>query len=148
MDSTLVFTDKVLHSLLLLFSLSHIWLCKPMDCSTPGFSLWITVLSWRRGLHSSMKLWGMPCRATQHGRVMVESSDKTWSHGGGNGNPLQYSCSETPMDRGAWWATVHGVAESDMTEQLTHFIYVANYPSMVAQVGHIRRCICVFKIIS
>ena len=79
---------------------------------------------------------------------MVESSDKTWSRGGGNGNPLQYSCLETPMDRGAWWATVHGVAELDMTEQLTHFIYVANYPSMVAQVGHIRRCICVFKIIS
>ena len=27
----------------------------------------------------------------------------------GNGNPLQYSCLENPMDRGAWWATVHGV---------------------------------------
>ena len=32
--------------------------------------------------------------------------------GGGNGNPLQYSCLENPMDRGAWWATVHGVANS------------------------------------
>ena len=31
---------------------------------------------------------------------------------GGHGNPLQYSCLENPMDRGAWWATVHGVAES------------------------------------
>ena len=29
----------------------------------------------------------------------------------GNGNPLQYSCLENPMDRGAWWATVHGVTE-------------------------------------
>ena len=28
------------------------------------------------------------------------------------GNPLQYSCLENPMDRGAWWATVHGVAKS------------------------------------
>ena len=34
------------------------------------------------------------------------------SPGGGNGNPLQYSCLENPMDRGTWWATVHGVAKS------------------------------------
>ena len=34
------------------------------------------------------------------------------SPGEGNGNPLQYSCLENPMDGGAWWATVHGVAES------------------------------------
>ena len=40
------------------------------------------------------------------------------SPGGGNGNPLQYSCLENPGDRGAWWATVHTVAKSDMTEQL------------------------------
>ena len=32
--------------------------------------------------------------------------------GGGNGNPLQYSCLENPMNRGAWWATVHRVAKS------------------------------------
>ena len=32
------------------------------------------------------------------------------SPGGGNGNPLQYSCLENPMDREAWWATVHGIA--------------------------------------
>ena len=32
--------------------------------------------------------------------------------GGGHGNPLQYSCLENPMDRGAWWATFHGVTKS------------------------------------
>ena len=37
------------------------------------------------------------------------------SPGGGNGNPLQYSCLENPMARGAWRATVHGSQESDMT---------------------------------
>ena len=34
------------------------------------------------------------------------------SPGEGNGNPLQYSCLENPTDEGAWWAAVHGVAES------------------------------------
>ena len=38
------------------------------------------------------------------------------SPGGRPGNPLQYSCLENPMDRGAWWATGYQVPESDMTE--------------------------------
>ena len=45
------------------------------------------------------------------------------SPGEGNGNSLQYSCPEKPMDGGGWQATVHGVAESDTTERphsLTH----------------------------
>ena len=39
----------------------------------------------------------MLCRATQDGRAVVESSDKTWSTGEGNGKPLQYSCLENTM---------------------------------------------------
>ena len=41
------------------------------------------------------------------------------SPGEGNGNSLQYSCLENSMDRGDWWATVHGVTELDTTEQVT-----------------------------
>ena len=43
--------------------------------------------------------------------------------GEGNVNPLQYSCLENSMDRGAWRGRVHEVAESDMTEQLTYTVY-------------------------
>ena len=42
--------------------------------------------------------------------------------GGGNGNPLQYSCLENPTDRGAWRATVHGATGSDTTAH-THMEY-------------------------
>ena len=44
--------------------------------------------------------------------------------GGGNGNTLQFSCQENPMNRGAWQAKVHGVAESDMTERAHTHIYI------------------------
>ena len=40
----------------------------------------------------------MPCRATQDGWVIVESSDKMWSTGEGNGKPLQYSCLENSVN--------------------------------------------------
>ena len=54
------------------------------------------------------------------------------SSGGGNGNPLQYSCLENPMDRGAWWATVHGVAKSrtrlrDFTSLNCFYYYMMAY---------------------
>ena len=38
----------------------------------------------------------------------------------GNGNPLQYSCLENPMDRGAWWATVHEITKTHITHARTH----------------------------
>ena len=45
------------------------------------------------------------------------------SPGLGNGNPLQYSCLENSRDRGAWWATVRGVTESDMSDGAHTYTY-------------------------
>ena len=56
------------------------------------------LVTWTTALSNSVKLWAMPCRATQGGQVMVESSDKMWSTGEGNGKPFQYSCLEKPMN--------------------------------------------------
>ena len=44
----------------------------------------------------------------------VQSLGQEDAPGGGNRNPLQYSCLENPMDRGTWQATVHGVAKSQI----------------------------------
>ena len=51
------------------------------------------------------------------------------SPGGGNGNPLQYSCLENPMNRGAWWATVHGVSNSQ-TQLSMHARQASRQPDM------------------
>ena len=83
--------------------ISHVRLCNSMDCSPPGSSVhgifqarileWVTI-SFPKG--SSVAQRSIP----RQGR----------SPGEENSNPLQYSCLENPMDRGVWWATVHGVA--------------------------------------
>ena len=54
-------------------------------------------ITWTTAFSNSMKLWAMPCRATQDRWVTVERSDKMWSTGERNGKPLQYSCLENPM---------------------------------------------------
>ena len=74
-----------------------------------------------------METAGKPGKAVEWGRIEEkETSTQDESRdlpsglvvknppciGGGNGNPLQYSCLENPMDRGAWQATVHGVPKS------------------------------------
>ena len=48
--------------------------------------------------------------------------------GEGNGNPLQYSCLENPMDGGAWWAAVHGVAKS--RTQLSDFTFIFHFHAL------------------
>ena len=64
---------------------------------------------------------------TNAGDIRTVGSASGWrrSPGGGRGNPLQYSCLENPMDRGAWWATVHGVVGS--RTRLSNFTYLLTY---------------------
>ena len=58
---------------------------------------------------------------TENAREAVSIPGLERSPGGGNGNPLQYSCLKTSMDRGAWQVTIQGVSESGKTERLnTH----------------------------
>ena len=52
----------------------------------------------------------------------------THIHGEGNGTPLQYSCLENPMDGGAWWASVHGVAKS--WTRLSDFTFTFYFPAL------------------
>ena len=54
------------------------------------------------------------------------------SPGGGNGNPLQYSCLGNPMDRGALWATIHGVAEElNVTQRLNNNNNIKNVLNVI-----------------
>ena len=58
---------------------------------------------------------------------MVKNSPAIAGYTGHAGLMLQYSCLENSTGRGAWWATVHGVAESDMTERLTLILSVSMF---------------------
>ena len=60
------------------------------------------------------------CQCRRHKRDMGLILGLGRYPGGGYGNPLQWSCLESPMDRGVWWATVHRVAELDTTEATLH----------------------------
>ena len=84
-------------------------LSNPMGCSLPGSSIHgifqARVLEWGAIAFSEFLLH---CNVRDPG--LIPGSER--SPGEGNGTLLQYSCLENPMDGGAWWAAVHGVAKS------------------------------------
>ena len=63
--------------------------------------------------------------------------DSGRSLGEGHGNPLQYSSLENSMDRGAWWATVHGVTKSQTRLSDEHFHFQTNTEAREATLDHI-----------
>ena len=91
-------------SFLLSHSLSSESFHKPLSLSIRGqrenhnHRKLTKLIRWTTALSNLIKLWAMPCRSTQDGQVMVESSDKTWPTGEGNDKPLQYSCLENRMN--------------------------------------------------
>ena len=81
----------------------------------------------------------------------LQETQETWVQplswedplGGGNDNPLQYSCLENLMDRGAWWATFHGVAKvgHDLVTKPHH------HPTNTAFFSYFHLCIFIYKYI-
>ena len=77
---------------------------------------------------------------------LVSIPDLGRSSGEGNGNPFQYSCLENSMDRGAWWATVHGVTESWM--QLSNYIFTFHSIAQLLFISLPSRTIVVVQLLS
>ena len=61
-------------------------------------------------------------------QIEGEKVEAVTDYGEGNGTPLQYSCMENPMDGGAWWTTVHGVAKS--WTRLSDFTFTFHFPAL------------------
>ena len=86
---------------------------------------WVPSLDWedplekRKATHSSILAWRI--------QWTVQSIRE------GNGNPLQYSCLENPMDRGAWWAAVHAVAKS--RTRLSDFTFTFHFHPLEKEVA-------------
>ena len=76
------------------------------------------------GIEKQRGLWGLGSRS----RWLQTLCALDIPSGEGNGTPLQYSCLENPMDGGAWWAAVHGVARS--RTRLSNFTFTFHFPAL------------------
>ena len=104
-------------------------LSNPMDCSLPGSSIFSRQEYWS-GVPLPQLL--SPSSATREASVCVYTHSYLCvfihMYGEGNGTPLQYSCLENPMDGGAWWAAVHGVAEG--RTRLSDFTFTFHFHAL------------------
>ena len=98
---------SLLHCRQILYCLNH-WTTREVSAGTYKSILFVDFLGASQG---ALVVKNPPANArdkTDTGSIPGSGR----SHGEGNGHPFQYSCLENPMDRGAWRATVHGVAKS------------------------------------
>ena len=79
----------------------------------------------RQGAESPVSSW--PMNRQEGGKLEIYKSVKQALRES-NGTPLQYSCLENPMDGGAWWAAVHGVANSWI--RLSDFTFIFHFPAL------------------
>ena len=122
-----------LHVRLVALSCPTLW--DSLDCSLPGCSVHgifqARILEWVAISYSRRSSWPRDQTHVPVSPALQADSLSTYPlaiFGEGNGNPLQYSCLESPVDGGAWWAAVHWVAQSQTwLKQL----------SMHACIGHI-----------
>ena len=128
---TICYQSSMIIVVVFIQSLSCVQLCDPMDCSMLGFpvlhhllELTQTHVHWVNDAiqppHPLLPLIsGLDGKACNAGDpVSIPGLER--STGEGNGNPLQYSCLGSPMDRGAWGVTVHGIAKVlDTSERLS-----------------------------
>ena len=76
----------------------------------------------------AIPLLGLYLRKPKLKETQINRTDFWTQYGEGNGTPLQYSCLENPMDRGAWWAAVHGVARS--RTRLSDFTFTFHFHAL------------------
>ena len=74
--------------------------------------LWEKIKWAERGPDYTHRLYGRINCLSKINKKLAKGDALTHDCGEGDGTPLQYSCLEGPMDRGAWWAAVHGVTKS------------------------------------
>ena len=76
-----------------------------------------------------------PVKASAYNADLASIPGSGRSHGEGNGNPLQCSCLENPMEGGAWWATVHAVAKS--RTRLSNFTFTFHFLQYLTIQAHL-----------